>query len=153
MIDFKNKKFRERKQQSFDKEKIFVEKCGKKINVYDMIQENREDTEIYPTLEKYGCIDKLMLNREELYEDFTEIQKMQDLRGVNDYKIAAENAFYKLPIEIRKEFDNNINKFTSKGAEYINKLKAEDLEKAAAKDIKITTIEENIETKGADNVA
>ena len=45
---------RKRMAQDFNKEEITVTKAGKEINVYNFIQENREDTEIYPTLEKYG---------------------------------------------------------------------------------------------------
>lgn len=126
MLNFKNREFRERSQQNFDKEKITIKIKGKDINVYDMIQESREDTEIYPTLEKYGCIDKIKLNRESVYTDWTELQKMQGLRGIKDQQIAAENMFYNLPKEIRKEFDNNINKFTKEAEEFVNKLKSED---------------------------
>lgn len=142
MIKFEKFNWRERKQQNFDKEKIFIEKCGKKINVYDMIQEAREDTEIYPTLEKYGCIDKMMLNHEDVYTDYTELQKMRDLRGIKDYQIQANNMFYNLPPEVRKEFDNDINKFTKGADKYIERLKAEDAKKLAE-----TTQQETVTTK------
>lgn len=128
-MEFENRKFRERKAQSFNKEEISFEKNGKKINVYDFIQEGREDTEIYPTLEKYGCIDKMMLNREDVYADYTELQKMRDLRGVKDFENQARNMFYNLPIEVRQEFDNDINKFTRNADKYIEKLRAEDAKK------------------------
>lgn len=126
MMEFENRKWRERARQKFDAKKIFIEKSGKKINVYDMIQEAREDTEIYPTLEKYGCIDKMMLNREDVYADYTELQKLEGLRGIKDYEIKAKNMFYSLPTEVRKEFDNDINKFTRGADDFIKKLKAEE---------------------------
>lgn len=129
-MEFKNRTFRERAQQNFDPEKITFKKNGKEINVYDFIQEGREDTEIYPTLEKYGCIDKMMLNREDVYADYTELQKMRDLRGVKDFENQAKTMFYNLPTEVRKEFDNDINKFTKNADKYIDKLKAEDAKKA-----------------------
>lgn len=129
-MEFKNRKFRERKQQNFDKEKIVFEKQGKKINVYDFIQEGREDTEIYPTLEKYGCIDKMMLNREDIFANYTEIQGLKDLRGLKELEIKSKQMFYNLPPEIRQEFDNDINKFTKNGEKYlkekVNAYKAED---------------------------
>lgn len=128
-MKFDNRKWRKRAQQSFDKENIFIEKNGKKINVYDMIQENREDTEIYPTLEKYGCIDKMMLNREDVYADYTKLQEMRDYRGIKDFENQAKNMFYNLPLEVRQEFDNDINKFTRGADEYVAKLKKEDLKK------------------------
>lgn len=130
-MEFEKFKWRERASQHFDKNKIVFEKNGKKINVYDFIQEGREDTEIYPTLEKYGCIDKMILNREDVYADYTELQKMQGLRGVKDFEIQAKTMFYNLPLEVRKEFDNDINKFTRGADNYIAKLKEEDAKKAA----------------------
>ena len=131
-MEFEKFKWRERAQQSFNKEEIHFVKNGKKINVYDFIQEGREDTEIYPTLEKYGCIDKMMLNREDVYADYTELQKMRDYRGVKDFENQAKQMFYNLPTEVRKEFDNDINKFTRNADKYIEKLKAEDKAKADA---------------------
>lgn len=131
IMEFEKFKWRERASQHFDKEKIVFEKKGKKINIYDFIQEGREDTEIYPTLEKYGCIDKMILNREDVYADYTELQKMQDLRGVKDFEIQAKTMFYNLPLEVRKEFDNDINKFTRGADNYIAKLREEDAKKAA----------------------
>lgn len=138
-MEFDKFKWRQRQQQHFDKETIVVEKCGKKINIYDMIQEAREDTEIYPTLEKYGCIDKMMLNREDVYADFTKLQEMRDLRGIKDFDIQAKNMFYNLPLEVRKEFDNDINKFTRNADTYIAKLKAEDAKVAEKTNIKAET--------------
>lgn len=159
MINFEKFNWRERKQQNFDKEKICIEKYGKKINVYDMIQEAREDTEIYPTLEKYGCIDKMMLNREDVYTDYTELQKMRDLRGIKEYQIKANNMFYNLPLEVRKEFNNDINKFTKEADEYIKKLKAEDAKKLAetkqqetvTTKPKVDVTTQNTQTKGENN--
>lgn len=145
-MDFENRKWRKRKQQNFDAKKIFIEKAGKKINMYDFIQESREDTEIYPTLEKYGCIDKMMLNREDVYTDYTELQKLGGLRGVKDFEIKAKNMFYNLPTEIRKEFDNDINKFTKGADDFIKKLKEEDEKKALQAKVKneTTTVNEAI---------
>ena len=41
-------------EQTFDKDKIFIIKFGQKINVYDMMQENNVDTDIYKIMQKYG---------------------------------------------------------------------------------------------------
>lgn len=142
-MEFKNKTFRERASQKFDKNKIFFEKCGKKINVYDFIQEGREDTEIYPTLEKYGCIDKMMINKEDVFADYTELQKMQDLRGIKDFEIKAKQMFYNLPLDVRKEFDNDINKFTKGADEFVAKLRQQENEKQAQQ-----PIEEGVKENG-----
>lgn len=109
--------------QDFDREKITLTKAGVTFNVYDKIQEAREDTEIIPTLKKYGCIPVQGYDSASLYQDFTQAQ---DLRGVLDRKIAAENAFYQLPVEVRREFDNNIDRFMKEGEKYLkNKIEQE----------------------------
>lgn len=113
---YKVKRAFKRFNQDFDKDKIFLTKAGKKFNVYDFIQEGRVDTEIEPTLKKYGCVPVYTQDTESMYQDFT---AAQDLRGVLDRKIAAENAFYNLPIEVRREFDHNIDNFMKNGEKYI----------------------------------
>ena len=113
---YQKKRSLKRFNQDFDKEKITLTKAGKTFNMYDFIQEGREDTEIMPTLEKYGCIPVQQVDSASMYQDFT---AAQDLRGVLDRKIAAENAFYNLPVEIRREFDHNIDNFMKNGEKYI----------------------------------
>lgn len=126
-MNFEYRKWRKRAQQSFDKTKIFLEKAGKKYNVYDKIQENREDTEIIPTLRKYGCIDRMELDHHAVYGDFREFG---DLRELKDKQIKAEQMFYNLPLETRQKFNNNINTFIKDGEKFVKKLVDEDLAKA-----------------------
>lgn len=115
--------WREKKSQKFDKSKITLTKAGKTYNVYDKIQEAREDTEIYPTLEKYGCIDRMMLDSQGVYADF---QNFNDLRDLKDQQNMATNMFYNLPLETRKEFNNNINTFVKEGEKWLkNKIEEE----------------------------
>ena len=126
MTKFRKRGSRERMAQDFDREKITMKRAFGEVNVYDFIQEGRADTEIYPTLEKYGSIDRLKKDLTEeqqkaLYQDFTLIQEMGDYRGVKDYQIKANKMFYELPLEIRKEFENDINKFTKNGAQWLKK--------------------------------
>lgn len=112
--------------QEFDREKITFKRASGEMNVYDFIQAGREDTEIIPTLEKYGSIEVMKLNKqnaENLYQDFTQIQELGGYRGILDYQKKAKEMFYSLPSDIRKDFDNDINKFTKNGAQYLqNKL-------------------------------
>lgn len=120
---FKFMDWREKKAQKFDKSKITLTKAGKTYNVYDKIQEGREDTEIYPTLEKYGCIDRMMLDKQGVYADF---QNFNDLRDLKDQQNMATNMFYALPLETRKEFNNNINTFVKEGEKWLkNKIETE----------------------------
>ena len=124
---YKRKRALKRFNQDFDKNETLT-KAGKTFCVYDKIQEAREDTEIIPTLKKYGCIPVTTTDSASMYQDFTQAQ---DLRGVLDRKIAAENAFYNLPIEIRREFDHNIDRFIKEGEKYIkNRIEKEQAESA-----------------------
>lgn len=144
--EFKKIRGFKRYNQDFNKEKITLKKAGKEFNVYDWIQENREDTEIIPTLKKYGCIPVQSQDTAAMYQDFT---NASDLRGVLDKKIAAEQAFYNLPVEVRREFDHDIDKFMKKGEKYIKdkieKEKAEK-EKLNPKNIEISPVENNTTT-------
>lgn len=128
-MEFEYKKWRKRKQQSFDKENITLTKAGKKFNVYDKIQEAREDTEIIPTLKKYGCIDRMELDHHAVYGDFREYG---DLRELKDQQIKATNMFYSLPLETRQKFNNNINTFIKDGEKYVKQLVDIDIAKAQA---------------------
>lgn len=123
MTKYKKRGNRERMSQDFDREKITFKRAGKEINVYDFIQAGREDTEIIPTLEKYGSIEVMKLNQnnaEAMYQDLTEIQNLGGYRGILDYQQKAKEMFYQLPSEVRKDFDNDHKKFAEKGRDYLN---------------------------------
>lgn len=144
-MKFKYLYWREKKAKEFNRENIFIEKAGVKYNVYDMIQEAREDTEIVPTLEKYGCLEgHMQIDPQKMYADFT---GLSDLRGILDAKINAENLFYKLPIEERQHFNNDINQFTKNGKSYFeNKIKeAQAKAEAETKVLAPTQTELNLE--------
>lgn len=118
-MEFNHFNRRERKCQSFDKNSITLTKAGKTYNVYDKIQENSEDTEIYQALERYGCIEKILLNKEDVYGDFTTFKGLRDMK---DQQIMAENMFYNLPLETRQKFNNDKNLFIKEGEKYIKEL-------------------------------
>lgn len=127
VMEFEYIKRRERAAQSFDKENITLTKAGKTFNVYDKIQEGREDTEIYPTLEKYGCIDRMMLDHQGIYDDFT---KYGNLRDIKEQQKMANQMFYDLPLEVRQTFNNDISVFMRDGEKYMKKLVDADIAKA-----------------------
>lgn len=132
-MQFKFLEWRTRKQQTFDKNSIVLHKKGKTFNVYDWIQENREDTEIEPTLKKYGCIPQEMLNKQGIYDDFT---VYGDLRGVQEQMKKAKEMFYSLPLETRLNFNNNIDTFVKEGKNYVKGLiDAEIAEKKKAEEL------------------
>lgn len=142
-MKFKYMNWRARNAQDFDREAITLTKAGKTFNVYDKIQEAREDTEIYPTLEKYGCIDRMMLNTQGVYDDFT---KYGQLREIKEQQAMANNMFYNLPLDTRQKFNNDINVFMKDGEKYVKKL----IDDEAAKKIQVELPKEPIisEIKG-----
>ena len=119
-MDFDMLHWRTKKAQTFDKDNIFLEKAGVKTNVYDLIQANREDTEIIPTLEKYGCIDRMMLNVEDVYGEFGKFKELRDIQEQQKY---AQNLWDNLPIETRREFNHDKYLFVKNGEKWLkNKL-------------------------------
>lgn len=118
---FKKHLNRVRRQKSFDKDEICFIKAGKKINIYNLIQEGRDDTEIYPTLEKYGCIDRLMLTGDKLKEAYGDMTNAMDLRNSLDQMKAAQEVWLNLPLEVRRDHNHNIHEFLENGMDYMKK--------------------------------
>lgn len=128
-------------QQTFNKNNITLTKAGETFNVYDRIQEGRKDTEIYPTLEKYGCLPTAMTNEdalEYLKSNVSEFSQKFDLRDVQQMNLKAQEIFYKLPLEIRNKFDNDIGRFAKEGEKFTkNYIKEQEaIEKAKQEAIK-----------------
>lgn len=127
-MNFKYLNWRERKAMTFNKDKIFVERQGKKINVNDWIQEGREDTEIYPTLEKYNCAPSIaaaasVMGKTQAEEMYGEIQTINGLRGAIEQAEAAKQMWERLPLNIRAQFGNNSKEFAAKGEAWLkNKI-------------------------------
>jgi hypothetical protein len=103
--------------QEFDTHKIYHIKAGKKINNYDFIQENNVDTDIYQTLEKYGTLKPMEVNIPEIYGEFEEM----DLRDFYNFQEKANKMWLNLPLEVRKEFDNDKTRFMQEGKSWIEK--------------------------------
>lgn len=127
MVKFKPIIERTRMAQTFDKDNITLTKAGKTYNVYDKIQENREDTEIYTTLEKYGCIDRMMLDTQGVYADF---QDFKGLREMKEQQIKADQMFNSLPLDVRIQFQNDKNLFMRDGEKWIKSKIDEEKKKA-----------------------
>ena len=104
-------------------QKAIIIKQGKEIDVDAMIQAGREDTEIYPTLEKYGCLDKLEIDNKGVYGDFREIKSLENIIEQNE---KATNLWNNLPLEVREQFGNDKNRFLNEGEEWLkNKIQIE----------------------------
>lgn len=149
MTKFYKRGDRTKTSQTFDVENTFIVQAGKKINVYDMIQENSEDTDIYKTLEKYSSLEKIEMDHEGA---FAEIEEIQDLRDFQQKQERANNLWLNLPLEIREKFHNNPYEFQEKGKAWLEEIHAE-----KAKIEKEKEIEENklkpVEIKEKINVA
>lgn len=126
--------------QSFDRKKIFLKRGGKTYNVYDEIQANNVDLNIYEILEKYNCSKDIapsqagaLINNANkmngMYGDFTQLQEIGDARDIIAFQNKANEMFLQLPLEIRKHFDNNALKFANEGEKWLQ----EQLKKAKEK--------------------
>lgn len=136
MLNFNFTKWRERHAQNFDKANITLTKAGQTFNIYDKIQAAREDTEIIPTLQKYGCIDRMILDKQDIYADFTKL-KGCSLRDFKEQQKIADNMWQKLPLETRQKFNNDKNIFVKDGEKYIKNLIDEENKKIRSTTIKV----------------
>lgn len=118
-----------RSQQKFDKDICFI-KYGKPIKIYDFIQENANETNIYKNLEKYGSLENALqiMNRirPQIMGDF---EKLEDLRSISEKKIQFENIWNQLPVEEKAKFNNNISDFMDNGYKYYTEQIQKEIEK------------------------
>lgn len=115
-MPFKAMEYRESAGTEFGKP-TFV-KFGKEIDIQEYIESNREDTEIYPTLEKYGTLKPLEKSYAELYGDF---QEYNDLRTCMDKAIKSREMWDSMPQDFKHEFNNDINEFIDRGMEWASR--------------------------------
>lgn len=101
-------------RQNFDREEK-IEIKGQKVKIVDFIQEE-ESNDIYYNLEKYGCLDRLSLNKEQLYADFNEYISLRDIQ---DKIVKADNMWSSLPLDIREKFNNDKNLFANTGLDWL----------------------------------
>ena len=107
-----------KKTQEFDKEKIFVEKAGVKINCYDAIQEASQDTEIYETLEKYGSLKPIGETKDVVFASLEE--QATDLRTVYKKLEAGKKAWERLDAKTRAEYGNDPELFANEALDRLN---------------------------------
>ena len=95
---------------------------GKDISIREFTNQNAVDTNIYEVIEKYRGDLKMSateLNQfhTELAEELSEIKSMPDaLMQMNKAKEAWRN----LPLDVRQDFGNSIQKFVKYGSKYLN---------------------------------
>lgn len=100
-----------------------ITRAGQELDVREWIDSGREDTELYETLEKYGCIDRMIVNKEQVFGDLTQIKNLRDsIEQINK----ANKLWETLPLDFRKEFLNDKTEFMRNGLDYLEKkIKAE----------------------------
>lgn len=125
-----------RQDFSESKENYSLTQYGEKFNLYQHIQNAREDTEIIPTLEKYGMAKGIeVLKRydpekaSKYYGDFREIT---DMRNMMDKSKKAEEMWKALPLEIRQKFGNSKREFFEKGDTWLKNEIETQLQKQTA---------------------
>lgn len=134
-----------RQAQHFDKDTIEIIKNGEKINVYQSIQDAREDTELYSTLEKYGSLKRMELDTELVYED---VREMKDLRGIFEQQKRANELWNNLPLEVRREFGHSQKEFIDKGEDWLKRKIDTEKHTVDEKPVIIKKPKEEIEIKG-----
>ena len=100
-------------QEEIDKEtgKKHLIKSGE-TNIYAMIQEDLEASKIENILQRVALGDLNALNQKEtLYVDATNMPKT--LMEAQNIVLKAKQEFERLPLEVRKEFDNSAEKYVS----------------------------------------
>lgn len=95
-------------------------KFGKEIDIQEYIEEGRTDTEIYPCLEKYGCLKPLERTPSEIYTDCTEYN---DLRTTIEKGRKLKEIWANMPTKIKNQFNNDPNEFIDRGTEWAKKEK------------------------------
>lgn len=92
-----------------DDGKVKVVETGK-TNIYEKIQVSKDETLVYNILDRFNAGDINALNqRKGSYGDFTNAPKT--LAEAQQTLINAENYFYSLPLEVRKEFNHSVSEF------------------------------------------
>ena len=101
---------RTRAQQHFDTENIHTNKAGKKIIMQEQINANNEDAELIPTLQKYGCIDRIE-KQDPAKLEWGEENKNICLTDALDAMKKAQELWYSLNEKTREFYKNDFETF------------------------------------------
>ena len=121
--------------QHFDEENIHIIRAGKKMNNQEWIDANNVDVELVPTLEKYGVLDKPMVEKLQLVEKIGLLKKEaakygdenQNLNFVDGQNIIkkGQEIWENLNAKTREYFHNDIEEFIQKAEGVYKKFKKE----------------------------
>ncbi len=110
-------------------------KYGKEIDIQEYIEAGRDDTEIYPCLEKYGCLKPLERTPSEIYADCTEYN---DLRSTIEKGRKLKEIWANMPNHIKNKFNNDPNEFIDRGMDWAKK----EMDKQTAEQKKLETLKQ-----------
>ena len=123
MFKNKNKPWDKKKREvlKMDRKRIKIRQNGRVVNLYGLIQSRNVDTEIYPTLYKYGSLKPLEINQEWLA---TGLQTLEGIKDIDKLAKEAENLFLELPDEIQNLYGKSYAEFAKdKGQKIIDFMK------------------------------
>lgn len=122
-------------------------KFGKEIDIQEYIEAGRPDTEIYPCLEKYGCLKPLERTPSEIYADCTEYN---DLRTTIEKGRKLKEIWANMPTKIKNQFNNDPNEFIDRGMEWAkNEMQNQKIAETNAETVQATNpVSETTNTKG-----
>ena len=99
-----------------------IKRNGEELNLQKYINENNRDCTIYQVLETYRGDLKLTQARMNVltHQVSDELMEIKDLRDALTVMKKAEETWKQMPLEIRKEFNNNVSEFQKNGLNWAN---------------------------------
>lgn len=122
-VKYKGFTITEGQGSTFGKPKF--KKFGKEIDIQEYIEAGRDDTEIYPCLEKYGCLKPLERTPSEIFADCTEYN---DLRTTIEKGRKLKEIWANMPNHIKNKFNNDPNEFIDRGMDWAKKEMQKEVE-------------------------
>lgn len=110
----KEKRNKKKPKQKFGGETI--KRKGKEVNLREWVQSNAEGTNLYETLETTGAI---RIQQKTDISEIAQIFQGQDKRTIMEHIEKVKSEWKTLDKSIRKEFDNDVNKFIENGQKWV----------------------------------
>lgn len=129
-----------------------IKRRGEELDLQDYLNENNKDCTIYDVYKTYRGDMKLTAEamNKLTHKVSDDLMEIKDLASAMEMLKATEKSWKDLPLEIRKEFGNDINEFQRRGVLWANeKIKAYDKEQKKLEDLqKQAQIKETIQQAG-----
>ena len=113
-----------------------IKRAGKEISLQEYINENNKDCTIYDVYNTYRGDKKLTVQAlntlsHKVSDELMQVTNLQDAFAVMK---KAEESWRALPLDIRKEFGNNVREFQKNGLQWAQKKYKETYDKLHADD-------------------